>query len=70
MEDSKVNMVGLSRVVHNELKRIKDFSIWYRRQNEINPENFPLCFPENNAGVWDEMMADFDTSLKVYQDDN
>lgn len=68
MGNSKVEMIGLSRVVHNELTRIKAFSVWYRKQNDEDPEKFPLSLPEDNEGVWYEMMADFDPDNEEFKE--
>jgi hypothetical protein len=51
--------VTLESFVQQELERVKSFKVWYEGQNKINPEHYPLTIPEDNAGVWDEMLADF-----------
>lgn len=33
-------------------------NINWLKSHEENPENFPLVFPEDNAGIWFEQMQD------------
>ncbi|MBB1391685.1 hypothetical protein H5185_20060 [Shewanella sp. SG44-6] len=49
----------LDGFIYNEIERVKDFREWYIKQHYLNPLEFPMEIPADNASVWDEMLADF-----------
>jgi hypothetical protein len=52
--------MNLQDAVLEEVEKIMAFKTWYSKMNIKNPEHFPLELPEDNRGVWFEMMAEFD----------
>lgn len=50
---------SLDCFIYNEIERIKTFRKWYQLQHTEKPTEYPIELPLCNAGVWDEMLADF-----------
>lgn len=51
--------VTLAQFTTQETKRVAAFKTWYEKQHKENPEQYPLAIPNEDVGVWDEMLADF-----------
>ena len=41
-------------------RKILNFEAYYRYQNKINPVQYPLDIPDDNAGLWTEFFNDFE----------
>lgn len=52
--------MNLEKVVKDEIEKITKFKKWYILMNKKNPEHYPLNIPEENSGVWFDMIDDFD----------
>lgn len=50
----------LDEFVQDERDRLTKFEAWWRRMHAKDPEAFPLDMGKNNAGLWSEMLMDFD----------
>jgi hypothetical protein len=53
--------LNLQQAISGEAKRILAFKNWYLKMNIKYPNEFPLEIPDDNSGVWLEMIAEFDT---------
>lgn len=52
----------LDEAIVEEINRVNAFKTWYLKMNSQEPDKFPLKLPENNIGLWFEMISDFDLS--------
>jgi hypothetical protein len=60
--------VSLDDFVEQEKVRVARFKQWYLQQAKKSPTHYPLSLPDDNAGAWDEMLADFDEdSSDIYK---
>jgi hypothetical protein len=50
---------SLESFLEREAKRLKLFDAYYRKMNEIDPENHPLIMDIEMTGAWDEMYEQF-----------
>lgn len=57
---SEDGSVSLAQAVGDAHKSTADFEKMWILQNKENPEQFPMVFPADNAGLWAEQMASCD----------
>lgn len=43
-----------------ETERLKRFAEFWRKNNQRNPDAFPMKMADGNEGAWTEMLAAFD----------
>jgi hypothetical protein len=53
-------VMTLDQFIQQEERRIAFFRRWWILQNVDNPERFPMQMPLENAGIWNEMLDNFD----------
>jgi hypothetical protein len=52
----------LDEFIIEKRAEIETFRAWWLENHQKAPEKFPLEVPAENAGLWDEMLLDFDQS--------
>ena len=57
-EVKEVSLDDFITEIHSEADKFKEYWI---KNHKKNPENFPMEFPENNAGIWWEMFTEFNS---------
>lgn len=55
--------VSLDQFVAQIKEDIEAFAAEYRAQHAVNPENYPIELPNDNAGAWFEQFVMFDGKL-------
>lgn len=55
--------VSLDQFIPEQRRRLELFETWWRAQNAVNPEHFPLSIPDDDAGTWDEHLMTFDPEI-------
>ena len=49
----------LSEFLDEMHKGINEFNIYWRLKNSKQPDDYPIQFDKDNAGLWWEMFTDF-----------
>jgi hypothetical protein len=58
---------SLYEFAKDEAEKLEKFVTWYEAMSKIEPEKYPIKIPNDNAGVWFDMLMDFDPSIELYQ---
>ena len=52
--------MSLEDFIDNEIMDLMQFKQWWKIQNGLNPEAFPMEMSANNTGLWTEQYALWD----------